>query len=191
MGWAGDAAHLDGSNGRWEDCGRTCSVGNPIMPLHLRTSAASRTHTDRDHLREPPGGARPSVVVFACSDCDHGARIQGGASGHIRSRPVTTQPAMVVSFHKQAGAELVNQADNAAFGDSGLSYRFCAALRFIKSLLPSSLNQGSVMAKSEPRARPWISSSRATGTGLRLRRRTSLLELSTMQMLTKRRGGFD
>ena len=30
--------------------------------------------------------------------------------------------------------QLVNQADNAAFGDSGLSYRFCAALRLIKSL---------------------------------------------------------
>ena len=27
--------------------------------------------------------------------------------------------------------QLVNQADNAAFGDSGLSYRFCAALRLI------------------------------------------------------------
>jgi hypothetical protein len=30
--------------------------------------------------------------------------------------------------------KLSNQADNAAFGDSGLSYPFCAALRLIKSL---------------------------------------------------------
>jgi hypothetical protein len=31
--------------------------------------------------------------------------------------------------------KLSNQADNAAFGDSGLSYRFRAALRLIKSLV--------------------------------------------------------
>ena len=30
--------------------------------------------------------------------------------------------------------QLVNQADNAEFGDSGLHCRFCAALRLIKSL---------------------------------------------------------
>jgi hypothetical protein len=33
--------------------------------------------------------------------------------------------------------KLSNQADNAAFGDSGLHYRFCAALRLIKSLGPA------------------------------------------------------
>ena len=34
--------------------------------------------------------------------------------------------------------QLANQADNAAWGDSGLSYRFRAALRLIKSLGPAS-----------------------------------------------------
>ena len=33
-----------------------------------------------------------------------------------------------------ANVQLINQADNAAFGDFGLLCRFCAALRLIKSL---------------------------------------------------------
>ena len=37
---------------------------------------------------------------------------------------------------RQKCGQLVNQADSAAFGDSGLSYRLCAALPLIKSLGP-------------------------------------------------------
>ena len=48
---------------------------------------------------------------------------------HINRRGV-----FVFILPRSGFVQLVNQADNAALGDSGLHCRFCAALRLIKSL---------------------------------------------------------
>ena len=48
---------------------------------------------------------------------------------HINRRGV-----FVFILPRSGFVQLINQADNAAFGDSGLPYLFRAALRLIKSL---------------------------------------------------------
>jgi hypothetical protein len=57
--------------------------------------------------------------------------LQSGSHGkHVQTSLFTSS-----KIHAEIWLQLVNQADNAAFGDFGLHCRFCAALRLIRTLV--------------------------------------------------------